>query len=50
MLSQLYAGQGRDADGEPLLREPLAEMPDEAELHMALGFNLVLGCGRPAGE
>lgn len=41
MLAQLYAGRSREADGEQLLREVLAEMPAEPELHMALGFNLV---------
>jgi Flp pilus assembly protein TadD len=41
MLAQLYAGQSRDADGERTLRAALARMPDDAELHMTLGLNLV---------
>jgi predicted CXXCH cytochrome family protein len=41
VLAQLYATQRRDAEGERVLREALAAMPDEAELHMALGLNLV---------
>jgi tetratricopeptide (TPR) repeat protein len=41
MLAQLYAGQSRDAEGERTLREALARLPAEPELHMALGLNLV---------
>jgi len=40
-LAQLYAGQGRDADGERLLRDDLQRRPEDAELHLALGLNLV---------
>ncbi|MFO1153695.1 MAG: multiheme c-type cytochrome [Rhodospirillales bacterium] len=40
-LSQAYASQGRDGDGERVLREGLARMADDAELHHALGLNLV---------
>jgi predicted Zn-dependent protease len=40
-LAQLYAQQGRDADGERTLRDALTRMPDDAELHHALGLNLV---------
>jgi predicted CXXCH cytochrome family protein len=40
-LAQLY-GQGHlDAEGERVLREALARMPAEPELHLALGLNLV---------
>jgi tetratricopeptide (TPR) repeat protein len=41
MLAQLYAGQSRDADGERIVREALERMPDDAELHLTLGLNLV---------
>ena len=41
MLAQLYARQSRDAAGERIVREALARMPADAELHMALGLNLV---------
>ena len=41
MLAQLYAGQSRDAEGERIVREALARMPDDAELHLTLGLNLV---------
>lgn len=40
-LAQLYARQGRDADGERILGEALARMPDDTELRLALGLNLV---------
>jgi tetratricopeptide (TPR) repeat protein len=40
-LAQLYAQQGRDGDGERALREALMRMPDDSELHLALGLNLV---------
>jgi predicted CXXCH cytochrome family protein len=40
-LAQLYAGQGRDAEGERLLRDDLQRRPEDAELHLALGLNLV---------
>ena len=40
-LAQLYARQGRDVEGERTLREALTRMPDDAELHHALGLNLV---------
>jgi predicted CXXCH cytochrome family protein len=41
VLAQLYGGLGRNADGEQLLREAAAKYPEEAELQMALGLNLV---------
>jgi len=40
-LAQLYAGRGRDAEGERLLRDDLRRRPEDAELHLALGLNLV---------
>ncbi|HYN38590.1 MAG TPA: tetratricopeptide repeat protein, partial [Rhodospirillales bacterium] len=40
-LAQLYAQQGRDRDGERTLREALVRMPDDGDLHHALGLNLV---------
>lgn len=40
-LAQLYAQQGRDSDGERVLRQALSQMPDDPELHHALGLNLV---------
>jgi predicted CXXCH cytochrome family protein len=40
-FAQLYAQQGRDGDGERALREALPRMPGDAELHLALGLNLV---------
>lgn len=39
--AQLYASLDRDPDGERLLREALALMPERAELHLALGLSLV---------
>ena len=41
VLAQLYAGQRRDTDGERIVREALARIPAEAELHLTLGLNLV---------
>jgi Flp pilus assembly protein TadD len=40
-LAQLYAGRGRDAEGERLLRDDLQGRPEDPELHLALGLNLV---------
>lgn len=40
-LAQLYAQQGRAGDGERILRDALLRLPDDAELHHALGLNLV---------
>ena len=40
-LSQRLSRQGRDADGERILGEALARMPDDTELRLALGLNLV---------
>ena len=40
-MAQLRAAQGRDADGERVLRDGLARLPDDAQLHHALGLNLV---------
>ena len=40
-LAQIDAQQGRDADGEWVLREALSRLPDDADLHHALGLNLV---------
>jgi Flp pilus assembly protein TadD len=40
-LAQLYAQQGRDSDGERVLRQALSHMPNDPELHHALGLNLV---------
>jgi tetratricopeptide (TPR) repeat protein len=41
MLAQLYARQGRDRDGERVVRDALARLSDDAELHLTLGLNLV---------
>jgi Putative Zn-dependent protease, contains TPR repeats len=40
-MAQLRAAQGRDADGEKALRDGIARLPDDAQLHHALGLNLV---------
>ena len=40
-IAQVYALEGRDRDGERILREALARMPESADLHHALGLNLV---------
>ena len=45
-LAQLYGQQHRDAEGERTLRDALARLPDDpqlhhAQLHHALGLNLV---------
>ncbi len=40
-LAQLYAQQSRNADGERVLREALTRLPDDPELHHALGLNLI---------
>jgi predicted CXXCH cytochrome family protein len=40
-LAQLYAQQRRDSDGERVLRQALSQMPNDPELHHALGLNLV---------
>ena len=37
-LADLYRALGRDADGEVVLREGLAVIPDDASLHHALGL------------
>jgi Flp pilus assembly protein TadD len=41
MLAQLYGRQTRDADGERIVREALARLPDTPELHFTLSLNLV---------
>ncbi|MCG6866943.1 MAG: tetratricopeptide repeat protein [Thiogranum sp.] len=40
-LADLYRATGRDADGERTLREGLKRVPDDANLHHALGLALV---------
>jgi Flp pilus assembly protein TadD len=40
-LADFYRTQGRDPDGEKLLREGLARAPDDATLHHTLGLSLV---------
>lgn len=40
-LADLYREQGRDAEGEALLRQALRAAPDDASLHHALGLLLV---------
>jgi predicted CXXCH cytochrome family protein len=40
-LADLYRASGRDADGEPILREGLKVAPKSAVLHYALGLALV---------
>jgi tetratricopeptide (TPR) repeat protein len=40
-LAQLYAQQRNDTEGERVLRQALSRMPNDAELHHALGLNLV---------
>jgi predicted CXXCH cytochrome family protein len=40
-LADLYRGQGREEDGERVLREALARQPEVAEVHHALGLLLV---------
>ncbi|MBK1717745.1 tetratricopeptide repeat protein [Thiocystis violacea] len=40
-LADLYRSLGRDPEGEPVLREGLAVLPDEASLHQALGLWLI---------
>ncbi len=40
-FAQLRAQQGRDSDGERILREALVRLPEDAALHHALGLNLV---------
>lgn len=40
-FAELYAAQQRESEGERMLRAALALMPDAAELHHALGLNLV---------
>lgn len=40
-LADLYWGQGRDADGERVLREAVATSMQEGSLHHALGLTLV---------
>jgi tetratricopeptide (TPR) repeat protein len=37
-LADLYRALGRDADGEAVLREGLAKLPDDDSLHHALGL------------
>jgi Flp pilus assembly protein TadD len=36
-----YAQQGRDGEGESILRAALTRLPNDAELHHALGLNLI---------
>lgn len=40
-LADLYRTQGRDSEGESVLRDALAKSPGEASLHHALGLTLV---------
>ena len=40
-LADLYRALGREAQGERVLRDGLAEFPEEASLHHALGLRLV---------
>ena len=40
-LADLYREEGRDADGEPVLRQVLALHPDSGDVHHALGLLLV---------
>ena len=40
-LADLYRARGRDADGEPILRQGLKVAPKSALLHHALGLALV---------
>jgi Flp pilus assembly protein TadD len=40
-LADLYRGQGRDGDGERVLREAIAGSSQDASLHHALGLTLV---------
>ncbi|MGW8271734.1 MAG: tetratricopeptide repeat protein, partial [Burkholderiales bacterium] len=40
-LADLYRSQKRDAEGQAVLREGLARMPDDATLHHVLGLTLV---------
>ena len=40
-LAQLYGQQGREQEGERVLREGIARLPDGADLHHALGLSLV---------
>jgi len=40
-LADLRRSQGRDSDGEAILREGLQRMPDNATLHHVLGLTLV---------
>jgi len=40
-LADLHRAQGRDADADAVLRRGLAQVPDSAELHHALGLTLV---------
>ena len=42
-LADLYRAQGRDPDGERVLREALAREPGAADVHHALGLLLVRG-------
>jgi tetratricopeptide (TPR) repeat protein len=42
-LADLYRNQGRDAEGEALLRRGIPEAADPADLHHALGLLLVRG-------
>lgn len=40
-LADLYRAEGRDGDAEGVLRRGLAQVPEAAELHHALGLTLV---------
>ena len=40
-LADLFQGSGRDAEGEPILRDLVARLPDEPNARLALGFWLV---------
>ena len=40
-LADMYRGQGRDGDCEKFLRDGLRQVPENAELHHALGLALV---------
>ena len=47
-LADLYRVQGRDEDGERVLRDALTRTPEAAMLHYALGLLLVRRDNRPA--
>jgi tetratricopeptide (TPR) repeat protein len=40
-LAELYRKEGRDGDGENVLRSTIAKVPNDAGLHHALGLTLI---------